>query len=81
MVDTDRNPILDIVKLVDVRRLSELLGISQRQCWRLSGMAEAGLDKLCNGFPRPLRLATKTIRWRLRDIDAYLARLAGEEGR
>jgi predicted DNA-binding transcriptional regulator AlpA len=47
-----------------------------RSIWRLAAQAEAGL---CN-FPQPLRIAPKTIRWRLSDVQAYLAALAGEHG-
>jgi predicted DNA-binding transcriptional regulator AlpA len=36
-------------------------------------MAEAGQGD----FPRPLRIGPKTVRWRLSDVEAYLAALAG----
>jgi predicted DNA-binding transcriptional regulator AlpA len=62
--------------LVDVKTLSKLLGVSERQCWRLTAMAEAGRSD----FPRPLRLGTRTVRWRLGDVERYLAALA-EGGR
>ena len=62
----------DDLRLVDVRELSRLLGISPRQCWRLTAMAEAGRGDI----PRPLRLGTRTVRWRLRAVEAYLDGLA-----
>ena len=40
-------------------------------------MAEAGLGN----FPKLLRVGPKTIRWRLSDVQAYLATLAGESTR
>jgi hypothetical protein len=41
---------------------------------RLAAVAEAGQGD----FPRPLRIGSKTVRWRLSDVEAYLAALAGE---
>ena len=61
-------------QLLTVRKVARLLSLHPRTIWRLAGLAEAGLDD----FPKPIRLATKTVRWRLRDIEGYLARLAGE---
>lgn len=66
---------LDPCRLVDVRELSRLLGISVRSCWRLSALSEAGQG---NGFPRPVKLGPKTVRWRARDVSGYLDSLAGE---
>ena len=40
---------------------------------RLAAVAEAGQGD----FPRPLRIGSKTVRWRLSDVEAYLAALAG----
>jgi len=50
-----------------------MLGMHERSCWRLAALAEAGRGQL----PRPLRTAPKTVRWRLADVEAYLASLAG----
>ena len=68
----DRTP--PSCQLLTVRKVACLLSLHPRTIWRLAGLAEAGLDD----FPKPIRLAAKTVRWRLRDIEGYLARLAGE---
>jgi len=60
------------LKLLTVKELAAALGIHERTCWRLAAMAEAGQG----AFPRPLRIGPKTIRWRLADVEAYLAALA-----
>jgi len=61
-------------KLLTVKDLAAMLGVHERTCWRLAAMAEAGQGD----FPRPLRIGPKTVRWRLSDVEAYLAALAGE---
>jgi predicted DNA-binding transcriptional regulator AlpA len=61
------------VRLLTVKELAAMLGIHERTCWRLAAMAEAGQGD----FPRPLRIGPKTIRWRLADVEAFLAALAG----
>lgn len=63
------------LRLLDVRAVGKLLGISPRQIWRMVAMAEAGRGS----FPKPLRLGTRTVRWRVADVEAYLAALAGEQ--
>jgi len=62
------------MRLLDVRQLAETLNMHPRSIWRLTAMAEAGQGN----FPKPLRIGPKTVRWRLADVRAYLAALAGE---
>jgi len=63
------------LKLLTVKELAAALGVHERTCWRLAAMAEAGQGD----FPRPLRIGPKTVRWRMADVEAYLATLAGAE--
>jgi len=67
---------LERVQLLDVRQLATTLRMHPRTVWRLTAMAEAGQGD----FPKPLRIGPKTIRWRLSDVQAYLAALAEESG-
>ena len=60
-------------QLLTVRELAATLKLSERTCWRLAGKAEAGIEE----FPRPLRVGPKAVRWRLADVEPYIARLAG----
>jgi predicted DNA-binding transcriptional regulator AlpA len=60
--------------LLAVKQLAAMLGIHERTCWRLAALAEDGHG----GFPRPLRIGPKTVRWRMADVEAYLAALAGD---
>jgi len=62
-------------QLLTVRKVACLLSLHPRSVWRLTGLAEAGLSD----FPRPLRLGPKSVRWRLSDVEDYLARLAGKD--
>lgn len=74
----EREPMSDPgPKLMTVKDLAAMLKIHERTCWRLSALAEAGVGN----FPRPLRIAPKTVRWRLSDVEGYLGVLAGEGGR
>lgn len=68
------DPRLAAVALLDVRTVARLLGISLRNVWRLSAIAEAGHGN----FPRPLRLGPKTVRWRLQDVEKYIETAAAE---
>jgi predicted DNA-binding transcriptional regulator AlpA len=61
------------LRLLTVKELASALGVHQRTCWRLAAQAEAGQGR----FPPPLRLGPKTVRWRLVDVEAYLAHMAG----
>jgi len=65
------------VRLLTVKELASALGVHQRTCWRLAAKAEAGQGR----FPRPLRLGPKTVRWRLADVEAYLANMADDSAR
>jgi predicted DNA-binding transcriptional regulator AlpA len=62
-----------VCQLLAVKQLAAMLGIHERTCWRLAAMAKAGQG----AFPRPLRIGPKTVRWRVADVDSYLAALAG----
>ena len=64
-------------RLLTVKDLAAVLSMHERTCWRLARMAEDGLHH----FPKPLRIGPRTIRWRLADVEAYVAALAGETGR
>jgi predicted DNA-binding transcriptional regulator AlpA len=71
---TSGNAVTAEVQLIDVKQLAAVLGMHPRSMWRLVALAEAGQGN----FPKPLRIGPKTIRWRLSDVQAYLAALAGE---
>jgi len=73
---TKTTTLLEGVQLLDVRQLATTLRMHPRTVWRLAAMAAAGQGD----FPKPLRIGPKTIRWRLADVQAYLAALAGERG-
>jgi len=63
------------VQLLTVKEVADMLGVHERTCWRLSAKTEAGQGD----FPRPVRIGPRTIRWRLADVEAYVATLAGEQ--
>ena len=60
--------------LLTVREVAAVLGIHVRTVWRLAAMAEMGEGD----FPRPVRIAKKTIRWRRQDLERYIEALAVE---
>ncbi len=59
-------------RLLTIKELATVLNVNERTCWRLAHQAEAGIGR----FPKPLRLAPKTIRWRLSDVESYINDLA-----
>ena len=61
-------------RLLTVNELSAALGVHPRTAWRLAALAESGQGN----FPKPLRIASKTVRWRLSDLESYLAALAAQ---
>jgi len=63
----------ETTRLLTVKELAAALGVHERTCWRLAAMAEAGQGD----FPRPLRIGPRIIRWRIAEVEAYLAALAG----
>ena len=63
-------------RLLTTEELADLLGIGRRTCWRLAARAEAG----DGDFPRPLRLGSRMVRWRLADVEVYIASLAMRRG-
>lgn len=69
-----RSCALPTCQLLTVRDVADLLKIHVRSVWRQSATAQMGEGE----FPRPLRLGEKTIRWRLLDVEAYIAKLAGD---
>ena len=56
-------------QLLTVRDVAAVLKVHPRTIWRMSATGE---------FPTPLTLAPKTIRWRLKDIEAHVAKLAAQ---
>ena len=59
-------------QLLTVMELADLLQVTERTCWRLARQAEAGIGI----FPKPLRIAPRTVRWRTSDVETYFAALA-----
>ncbi|MBE3099915.1 MAG: helix-turn-helix domain-containing protein [Planctomycetes bacterium] len=62
----------ETTRLLTVKELAAALGVHEQTCWRLAAMAEAGQGD----FPRPLRIGHRIIRWRIAEVEAYLASLA-----
>ena len=66
----------DDCQLLTVRELSALLRLSHRTIWREAAKGEAGLSP----FPTPLTVAGGRLkRWRLSEVQAYLAGLVAEK--
>jgi predicted DNA-binding transcriptional regulator AlpA len=64
--------LITVRPLMSVGQVAAALRVSQRTVWRLASRAEAGEGR----FPRPLRLAAQTVRWRWQDVQEYLDNLA-----
>lgn len=62
--------------LLTVRDVARVLGVHERTVWRLASLAETDGES----FPRPIRIGGKTVRWRWRDIEAYIDGLAADSG-
>jgi len=58
---------VDDLRLLTVREVGQLLGISPRTVWRLAAQAEVGLGD----FPRPIRIG-RLRRWRLADLRRFI---------
>jgi excisionase family DNA binding protein len=64
----------ELSPLLTVREVAKVLGIHVRTVWRLAAMAEMNEGT----FPKPVRIAKKTIRWRPETLEKYLDSLAAE---
>jgi predicted DNA-binding transcriptional regulator AlpA len=53
-------------RLIDATDLAHTLSVSLRQVWRLRATGE---------IPAPVRVGSRSVRWRASDIDRYLAAL------
>ena len=58
--------------LMTAGEVAAVLGVGERTVWRLTSRAEAG----CGPFPRPVRMAARTVRWRWEDVEEYLHELS-----
>lgn len=57
-ISADKNP----PRMIDVREVATILGISTRSVWRLVSRSE---------LPQPIRFG-RNVRWRASDIDAWI---------
>lgn len=69
--NTERDAALEGCRLITAKELAELLKVDRRTIWRMVARADAGEGS----FPQPLRLGARTVRWKLTDIEKYLASL------
>jgi len=53
-------------RLIDAADLARVLSVSLRQIWRLRAAGD---------IPAPVRVGSRSVRWRATDIDRYLATL------
>jgi len=56
-------------QLLTVKDVAAMLKVHPRSVWRMSAMGE---------IPAPLTLGPKTIRWRLKDLEAHVGKLAAQ---
>ena len=63
---------INVQPLMTARDVAAVLGVGERTVWRLTSQAEAGFGR----FPRPVRLAARTVRWRWEDVEEYLHELS-----
>ena len=63
-------------RMFNAKQMAELFGIHTRTVWRLASLAEIGQSD----FPKPMRIAPKTVRWRSVDVEKYIALLANKAG-
>lgn len=68
MSEVRTNPRYASVCLLDVRQVAELLGLSERSVWRMAA---------CDELPRPVRIGARLQRWRLTDLERWLAKRRG----
>jgi predicted DNA-binding transcriptional regulator AlpA len=52
------------VTLLNVKQVSELLGLHPRTVWKMA---------MTGDIPKPVKVGSKTVRWRLRDMDQFIA--------
>ena len=58
-------------RLLSVRQVAALLSMSVRSVWRLAATGE---------LPEPIHLTSRIVRWRLADLEEYVADLEPDGG-
>ncbi len=66
------NEKITVRPLLTAGDVARILGVGRRTVWRMTSRARSGDG--C--FPRPVRVGGKLVRWRWRDIEKYLQKLA-----
>lgn len=56
-------PIQPPAKLLSLKQVSDLLGLSKTQIYRLMNLGD---------FPRPLKLSERSVRWPVDDVNAWV---------
>jgi len=54
--------------LLTPREVAGRMSIAMRTLWRMVEL---------NRFPQPVRFTRKLVRWKARDVDAYISKLRG----